>query len=482
MDSVDETPIEFQVFALSFRLPGAISYFEQNLPPEMVGLPQGNTGLHEFYLALLDFHRRTGLDPIDTIAFQSWLETETEIYVALGGAPVVIAFLAEVMDRELSTPDSVVGILRFRANKRKQIDSLQELQLLVTKKEFKTDEDNERINHLTNEIRALENEIGYDPLASVSTALDMAASAYDIWELPDFLPTQFIDLNKALGYTEDGGFCKGAVHAILAESGKGKSTFAKCLANHWADEGNTVLYVNYEEAIAHWKRILLTQITGKNVYMGATEEEKVKYTKMFQEKMLEWGDRFMVRHDPDTPYFDDLEKWLRDIIGHNERVPDVVVIDTIQSMFMKGARSGPRWGQFEEMMVRFEKLAKDMHAVFVITAQQNSNAVKEKREVIHQGDTGGSVTITQKSAVTIFIREKRLAGNTADDDTLDQYIMELQIPKNRITGATFAKNPPLVRYNDTTKSYEPYDLEDSERYDNSGYVELDPDMIIFNRD
>lgn len=474
MDSEgNSNPFEYQIFGLCFKQPGAISYFNEHLPPEMVGSPTGNLGINEFYLSLLDFHRRTGLDPVDHIAFKSWLESETELYASLGGEPVVITFLATVLEGELSTPESVTGVLRFRANKRKQLSSLQELQLLVTKKEFKTDEDNQRITYLTDQIRALENEIGYDPLASVVTASDMAESAWDIWDLPDFLPTQFLELNKALGYTEDGGFCKGAVHAVLAESGKGKSTFAKCLANFWADQGHTILYVNYEEAIAHWQRILLTQITGKNVYLGGTDEEKAHYTKIFQEKMHEWGDRFMVRHDPDTPYFDDLEHWLRDIIGHNERIPDVVIIDTIQSMFMKGGRAGQRWGQFEEMMVRFEKLAKDMHAVFVITAQQNSNMAKEKREVIHQGDAGGSVTIIQKSSVAIFLKEKHLAGG---DETDDEYIMECQIPKNRITGGTFKKAPPLVLYNDSTKSYEPYDLEGAAPYEE--YFPLDPDAFL----
>lgn len=479
MDITEKVPLEYQLFALSFKSPGAITYFYETLPPEMVGIPDGNTGLNEFYCALLDFHRKTGVDPIDPIAFKSWLETETEVYVALGGEPGVIVMLANILEQELSTPESVAGILRFRANKRKQINSLQELQLIVTKKDFKTDEDNERIGFLTDQIRALENEIGYDPLSTVITAADMAAGAANIWELPDFLPTQFLDLNKALGYTEDGGFCKGAVHTILANSGKGKSTFAKCLANHWVEEGHTVLYVNYEEAVAHWERVLLTQITGTNVYEGATlsKAERDKYTKMFCDKMEEWGDRLMVRHDPDTPYFDDLEKWLRDIIGHNERVPDVVIIDTIQSMFLRGARGGPRWGQFEEMMVRLEKLAKDMNAVIVITAQQNTNQIKEKREVVNQADAGGSIAIVQKSSVTIFIKERRLEAGMDDED---EFVMELQIPKNRITGATFMKKPPLVRYNDKTKSYEAHDLVDSGPYENNitlPYVEIDPEML-----
>jgi replicative DNA helicase len=261
-----------------------------------------------------------------------------------------------------------------------------------------------------------------------------------------------------MGYTDEGGFFRGAVHAVIAASGKGKSTFVKCLANNWLDNGYRVLYVNFEEATGHWERILMTQIIEKNVYLESSkwsEEEKNKHLNTFKARLAKWGDRLMVRHDPDTPYFEDLEFWLRDIIGQNINMPDIVIIDTIQSMFTKGGGKGkPRWGEFEEMMVRLEKLARDMNCALIITAQENSNRMKEKREVVQQSDTGGSLAIQQKCAVTIFITEKRLATN---DETEDENIMQLQIPKNRITGSAFLYDPPLVKYVDYKKTYEDYD-------------------------
>lgn len=455
-----ETPLEYQVFALAFREIGAIAYFEEHLPSDVVGVVHGNRGLHELYLSLLDFYRKTNLDPVNPIAFRSWLEAETEIYDALGSHEAVSIFIDGFTNLEsLTTPDSVTAVLRYRAKKRQQLDNMQELQALLTSKKTKTDEEVERINFLTDQIRKLEEDIGYDPLASVITASDIAKKGDELWELPDFLPTQFKSLNRALGYTDDGGFCKGSVHAIIAGSGRGKSTFAKTLANYWLDSGSRVLYVNYEEAIAHWERILLTQVTKKNVYMGASPEERERYTGIFRSKMMEWGDRLMVRHDMDTPYFEDLERWLRDLIAHGT-APDVVIIDTIQSMFVRG--SGARWGQFEEMMVRLEKLAKDMHAVVIITAQENTNRMKEKREMVMQSDTGGSIAIQQKSAITIFITQKKLVSG---DESEDEHVMQLQIPKNRITGDAFTLNAPLVRYNDSTKSYEEYDPVAAEPYD-----------------
>jgi replicative DNA helicase len=462
---VQEVPLEYQIFALCFKEEGAISYFNENLDSDLVGLIHGEKGINEFYTALLSFYRATSLDRIDSIAFKSWLSSETEIYDALGGNAGVSILIDLILSTDFSNKESVLELVKYKANKRKQINYLQELQILIGKKGLKKEEDISRINELASAIKDLENQIKYDPFSKLTTAIDITERAEALLDIPSFLPTQFKALNKAMGYTEDGGFFRGAVHAIIAASGKGKSTFAKCLTNYWLDSGLRVLYINFEEATGHWERILMTQIIGRNVYLEADNWDSVeasKYLRIFKDRLLEWGDRLMVRHDPETPYFEDLEFWIRDLIGHPERTPDVLIIDTIQSMFIRGGGKGkPRWGEYEEMMVRLEKLAKDMNAAVIITAQENSNRMKEKREVVQQSDTGGSLAIQQKCAVTIFLTDKKLI---AQDDVTDSSITQLQIPKNRITGSTFMYDPPLVRYNDYNKTYEDYEIVSSSTY------------------
>lgn len=460
-----EVPLEYQIFALCFKEQGAISFFNDNLEESLVGSIHGEKGINEFYTALLSFFRSTNLDIVNPIAFKSWLSSDTDIYAALGGAAGVDILTDLILNIEYSNKESVLELVKHKANKRKQINYLQELQILLSKKGLKNDVDVARVNELTSAIKDLENQIKYDPFSKLTTAFDITDRADSLLDIPSFLSTQFKALNRAMGYTDDGGFFRGAVHAIIAASGKGKSTFAKCLTNFWLDEGYRVLYVNFEEAIGHWERILMTQIIERNVYLEAeswTSSEAATYLEKFKQKLSEWGDRLMVRHDPETPYFEDLELWLRDLMGHPDRVPDVVVIDTIQSMFTRGAGKGkPRWGEYEEMMVRLEKLAKDMNCVVIITAQENSNRMKEKREMVQQSDTGGSLAIQQKCAVTIFLTEKRLASQ---DETEDERVMQLQIPKNRITGSAFMYDPPLVRYNDYKKIYEDYEVVSSGSY------------------
>lgn len=456
-----DNDLEYQVFALSMQKEGAIDYFLEHLPVEI--LQEGGRGHGEFYAALCDFYNKTGADPIDPVAFRSWLKGETELYEALGGDDGIDIHLEEVKNTELSTPEAVSGLLRYRYNKKKQIEVTAELQEAVSVMDH-SDAYVERVNSLADTIRQF-NQNGADPLKSVFDGAQIANEAPGLWDLPNFLSTPFKSLNKAMGYSEDAGFMKGAVHAILAASGKGKSTFAKNLMNHWVETGNTVLYVNFEEAKTHWERILFTQITQQNVYKGAelSEVEKKHYTKLFQDKMREWDGRFLVKHDPETSYYEDMELWVRDVASRGIK-PDVVIIDTIQSMFLKGGKSLPRWGQFEEMMVRLEKLAKDLDAVFIITAQENSNRMKEKREVVQQSDIGGSLSIAQKSSITIFITD---AKTESGDDSIDESVMQLQIPKNRITGVAFMMDPPLVKYHDESKSYKELDLPPIERYETS---------------
>jgi len=451
--------IEYKLFASCLQEPGAIEYYSKELDHESVGHVHGELGVYELFCAFVDFHKKTGLDHVDPVAFRVWLNDETDVYKALGGQEGFDGLMAEISGIDFPDKKSIVEILKYKQIKKHLGDNLSELNYLLAKKGYQSDEDSKRVAELTRKIAELQSFSRRNPFNDVTTAKDIIDRSENLLEIPDFVPTQFKALNRAMGYTDNGGFFKGAVHAIIAPSGKGKSTFAKCLANNWLDNGYRVLYVNFEEAVGHWERVLMTQILGVNVYAESgkwSDQEKKSALKKFKDKLETWGDRLMVRHDPDTPYFEDLENWLREIIGKDFNIPDVVIIDTIQSMFTRGSGKGkPRWGEFEEMMVKLEKLARDMNCVLIITAQENANRMKEKREVVQQSDTGGSLAIQQKCAVTIFITEKRLIS---EDETEDENIMQLQIPKNRITGSSFVYDPPLVRYVDSKKIYEDYEV------------------------
>ncbi len=458
----NELPLEYQVFALAFQDKDALPYFSDYLPVRVIGAMDDGLGLKQFYQSLLEFYSITKSTPIDPIAFRSWLETDTNLYSAINELIGIDAFMESLLSLKVSNPEQVSAVLRKRADTRHQMDALMELQSLLSKKENKTAEDDQKIEQLTMKIRQLQASSNYDPFEKLTSVEDIKQSMDSIFDIPEFLPTPFPSYNEALAYSgTNGGIIRGAVQAIVANSGQGKSTFCKNLCNHWLDLGFKVLFINYEETRNHWEKILLSQIIEKNVYAHAeewTEEEKEEHRQIFVKRLDQWGDNLRIKHSPETSYYDDLDKWLRDLISVGSWLPDVVVIDTIQSLV--GKSNGPRWGDYEMMMINLERLAKDINAAVILTAQQNNDAVKENREIIKQSDIGGSLTIVQKCSVISVITEKKLL---TQDDTMDERIMQIQIVKNRITGKQTLNNMPTIIYDDESKSYKEYHLSAAEQ-------------------
>lgn len=446
-----ELPLEYQVFALSFKEADAIKYFADHLPVKVIGAINDDLGMKEFYQTLLEYYDTTKSAPIDPIGFRSWLETETNLYTAINELVGVEAFMNTILDLKVSNPEQVTAVLKKRANARSQMDALGELTQLIQKKENKTEADHVRIKQLTDMIHQLQASVQYSPHDGLTSIQDIKDNVDDIFEIPNFLPTPYKSYNRALAYNEaSGGYPRGAVSAIVAPSGLGKSTLAKNLCNHWLDLGYKVLFINYEETRNHWEKILLSQLIGQNVYAHAdewSEKDKELNREIFYDRLDRWGDNLKVKHSPESSYYDDMERWIRDLINDGTWIPDVIVIDTIQSLIGKGG--GPRWGDYEIMMINLERLAKDLDAAIILTAQQNNDAIKESREEIKQSDVGGSVAIVQKCSIISVITEKKLLS----DEVADERVMQIQIPKNRITGKVVMSGTPTVRFDDESKSY-----------------------------
>jgi hypothetical protein len=110
-------PIEYQVFALSLRQPGAIAYFKENLNPEIVGINDNQLGIHELYNALISYSSRTELDIVDAVAFRNWIQLESNVYQALNGDTGVTSLMSVLDSMQLATPESVTQVLKHKDNK-----------------------------------------------------------------------------------------------------------------------------------------------------------------------------------------------------------------------------------------------------------------------------------------------------------------------------------------------------------------------------
>ena len=152
-------PIEYQVFALSFREKGAISYFKDNLDPQIVGINDNQHGVHEFYNALLSYVSSTDLDIVDPIVFKNWIQLESHVFDALNGDEGVNALMGVLSDMQLASPEAVVQVLKHKDNKIKQKNYLKELEIILSQKGLKSDEDLARMNEIASQITDLENNL-----------------------------------------------------------------------------------------------------------------------------------------------------------------------------------------------------------------------------------------------------------------------------------------------------------------------------------
>lgn len=474
--------IDYDVLATVLKDPDAPAIFKENIIDGAVGKINQAYGVYQLYKNAINCYETLG--QVDFETFGKWLEQFPELYEKIGGKEAYAELVTELEPIDPSNPITLSKLVNNNYNRLialRKIDNLRDTLM----SDQSTDEDIDAASSdLQEKIRSAKKK---RERISFRTALTIAQESDDLFDTVPFIPTQFKSLNRALGYDKDvGGVMRGNIYSVVATSGRGKSSLVKAMCNNWLDTGYKVLFVNFEEARDHWERVLMTQVTGHNAYKAheKSSAELSSILEQFKSKMNEWGTRFMVRHDPDSLYFEDLEGWLRDLYDNQEQDrPDIVVIDTIQSLFTKsGGRA--RWGEFEQIMVRLEKLAKDMNAVFIITAQQNSNSLRENRSEINQSDIAGGVTIVQKSSVVMVL----MPMQTEID--LDSYgsdgitpIMEIHIPKNRITGTQSNNNPPLVIYDDDLKLYLDYDI--SQAVSNSSqhntletYDSIDPTLGI----
>lgn len=438
---------DYQVLAASFTVEGAIVRFDNEVNPEYVGLIHGFRGIHELYKAQLEYFEHTKLNIVDPINFENWLyESRPTTLELIGGSSGYQDLIERINDVEVPEVSALIKFIEFRGDKRRRIDKAQTLLAAVTNDD---NSDTDKIVELNKELIELYETIDYNPTESLRTPEDMISGLDTLMDMPSFLPTPFPDLNRAMGYDADkGGFLRSAITTIAALSGVGKSTLIKTIVRYWVDIGLNCLYINFEEPQDLWEKILFTQITGVNIFNQDVDDfAKIEFTN----RLKSWKDRLKVRHDPDSLFYEDLERWIKDVIGYSAWKPDAIVIDTIQSLFTKSGNS--RWGEFEQMMVNLEKLAKDLDCSIVLTAQQNRNSLMEKRQVFNQADIGGGSAIIQKSTHVMFLSQPR---ESASEWATPQSVVEIQMPKNRITGTLFSGTPPRLMYNDTTKSFDAY--------------------------
>lgn len=474
--------LDLQILSASINNPEANNYFHNYLIADAVGKPTNTFGMYQLYTNAIKCFSETG--EINPKVFKIWLSNYPDLYSELGGDKGYSELQEQLSSIEPIDYITLTRLGNKRLQKKVSMNKLEELNQLLQDDQSTDDQIQAATSELVDRIKEAKDR---EPIA-LRRSQDIAADIDGLWAKDNFIPTQFKKLNNLLGHSVDnGGVTRGNVYTIADMSGVGKSTFAKSLCVNWLDNGYKILFINFEEAQLHWETILFSQVVAQDIYRVKAEGDSAfcsSLEKKFRKTLDKWGSNFMVRHDPDSVQYDDLEDWLKDLYYNQESDrPDIVVIDTIQSLFKKGG-NGTRWGQFEEIMVRLEQLAKEMNAVFLITAQQNNNSLIHSKEELDQSDIGGGVTIVQKSSVVMFLvpaKSKEDSGFGEEEQQTDLY--NLRVIKNRITGKKSGQNPPIIRYDGDSKMFVDLNAKQASELINASYnppslEDIDPNFGV----
>jgi replicative DNA helicase len=374
----------------------------------------------------------------------NYIREDTDYYEAVGGD--------QLKDRLVSLASMELGSWQQDSRRVQELYHQRELASgLQIAASIAAQQGNEaQLSELMNRINQIQQAMeGNDPLVGVTSVDDLLLDLETIEEMPDFIPTRYPGLNRSIGYDPvRGGLVRGAVHSIIGAPGSGKSTFTISLLVGFLQAGKTVAYANYEIAKFIWDKFFFANCTGCNPFR-IREYPEGFFTgskENFQKLLESWRGRLFVKHSHDTLFYEDIENWVKDLC--REVSVDVLIVDTLQSLEVFGRKTNQRWQIYEYIMMRLERLAIEQNIAIIITGQENVNRMREGREEASMADTGGSISIEQKSAVVMHL----IIPQTEDVDTV-----EIQITKNRVVGTSMTQRPVQFIYDDHYKGHREYE-------------------------
>ncbi len=173
------------------------------------------------------------------------------------------------------------------------------------------------------------------PLSAASLTASSPAILLDKLEMPVYMrdPTGYGELDRVLG----GGLVNGSVILLSGEPGIGKSTLLMQMCGKLSSEGHKILYVSGEESPGQLKmRAKRLGVEGESLYIQT--ETSIDY--ILQQ------------------------------IG--EISPDVVIADSVQTIYCEGASSSPgSISQVKEASMRFINLAKTRGTSVILVGHVN---------------------------------------------------------------------------------------------------------------
>lgn len=210
----------------------------------------------------------------------------------------------------------------------------------------------------------------------------------------------------------------GLLATVTAPDGMGKSTYAECLADHWASHHNSVVYVHYElnkdvmmqRRLARHARISVADITE-----GRLTPAQQQAVADVRPRLTAWAGQISYLHTPGWTMERTVEALRR---LHGEGTCTVVVVDYLEKVAAstRQLKMHMEWFQREADNVEaLKNFAESVGVPVVMVAQMRKDAKSKDMDTLDRGAMRGAGEKSEKANLVVLLNRKRHEDGYANE-------------------------------------------------------------------
>ena len=215
----------------------------------------------------------------------------------------------------------------------------------------------------------------------------------------------------------------GMLTVVTAGDGQGKTTYAECIAEHWAKQRNKVIFVHYE---LNWSLMLdrracrHTHIPRRDLQRGTLTPEQWQLLREMRERLLFWEGNIAYLHSPGWS----MEQTILSLhkMAYEQKC-DAVVIDYLEKaaasrrqLQMFGANTFQREADNVEQLKSFAEVS---GIPILMLAQMSKSGKQTKATEIDRMDMRGAGEKSEKANLVVLLaREQTKNGYSNEVDVI----------------------------------------------------------------
>lgn len=202
----------------------------------------------------------------------------------------------------------------------------------------------------------------------------------------------------------------GLLAVVTAPDGMGKSTYAECLAEHWAMKRNAIVYVHYElnKSVMMQRRLARhARVTVRDIRNGQLTPEQRGRVAEVRRRLSEWEGQINYLHAPGWTMERTIEELRR---LHAEGLCVAVVVDYLEKVAASTRQMKMRLEWFQREADNVEQLknfAESAGVPVLMVAQMRKDTKSRTLDQIDRGAIRGAGEKSEKANLVVLLNRKR---------------------------------------------------------------------------